>query len=49
MQKESVSPGDTVDVEVTLRPYRRKETKRTFTLTVPEGAVGTCEILVRGG
>lgn len=49
VQKESVSPGDTVDVEVTLRPYRRKETKRTFTLTVPEGAVGTCEILVRGG
>ena len=49
VKKESVRPGETVDVEVTLRPYRAKETKKTFTLTVPKDATDSCEILVRGG
>lgn len=49
VKKETVCPGETVDVEVTLRPYRMKETKKTFTLTVPKDATDSCEILVRGG
>lgn len=42
-------PGDTLDVAVTLRPWRKRPIRRNFTLTVPRDASGTCELLVRGG
>lgn len=43
------SPGEDVKVTVKLRPYRRNPLTKVFSLKVPEGAQGTCDILVRGG
>jgi len=43
------SPGDTLDVLVTLRPWRRAPVKKQFELTIPKDATGSCELLVRGG
>ncbi|MGI6784252.1 MAG: SpoIVB peptidase S55 domain-containing protein [Aminivibrio sp.] len=45
----SFHPGKTVEVKVTLRPYRKKQTVKTFEITIPADAAGLCEILVRGG
>jgi hypothetical protein len=42
-------PGETLNVEVTLRPWRREPVKKHFEVVVPEEAEGTCELLVRGG
>lgn len=42
-------PGDTLNVGVTLRPWRKRPVHKSFTLTVPKEASGTCELLVRGG
>lgn len=44
-----VKPGDTLDVEVTLRPWRRSPVKKKFELTVPKDVTGVCELVVRGG
>jgi hypothetical protein len=46
---DSFAAGETVEVEVTLRPYRKRQTKKTFEITIPKDAGGVCEILVRGG
>lgn len=46
---DSFKTGDTVDVEVLLRPYRKKQVKKTFKITIPKDADGICEIIVRGG
>lgn len=46
---ESFSAGDTVEVEVNLRPYRKKQVKKVFKIVIPKDAGGLCEILVRGG
>jgi hypothetical protein len=43
------APGDTLNVEVTLRPWRRAPVKRHFELTIPQDATGNCELIVRGG
>jgi len=43
------APGDTLNVEVTLRPWRRDPVKKRFEVTVPKGATGSCELVVRGG
>ncbi len=43
------SPGQEVNVEVTLRSWRKEPVKRVFKLKVPEGASGTAELIVRGG
>ncbi|MDR2174594.1 MAG: hypothetical protein LBO82_01480 [Synergistaceae bacterium] len=42
-------PGGTLDVEVTLRPWRRGPVKKHFEVVVPKEAEGTCELVVRGG
>jgi hypothetical protein len=42
-------PGQKVPVEVTLRPYRGKQSKKKLELTVPQDASGPVEIVVRGG
>jgi hypothetical protein len=42
-------PGETLGVEVTLRPWRRAPVKKHFEVTVPKEATGTCELIVRGG
>ncbi|WP_300525051.1 SpoIVB peptidase S55 domain-containing protein [Aminiphilus sp.] len=46
---KEAAPGSDVTVTVKLRPYRRNPLTKTFTLRIPEGAQGTCDILVRGG
>jgi hypothetical protein len=46
---DSFQAGDTAEVEVTLRPYRKKQVKKVFKLSIPKDADGFCEILVRGG
>lgn len=46
---DSFSAGDTVEVEVNLRPYRKKQVKKNFKIVIPKDADGFCEILVRGG
>lgn len=43
------APGDTLDVEVVLRPWRRDPVRRRFELTIPENATGNIELTVRGG
>ena len=43
------APGDTLNVEVTLRPWRRNPVKKRFEITVPKDATGSCELVVRGG
>lgn len=42
-------PGETLEVEVTLRPWRRNPVKKHFEVTVPTNAAGVCELIVRGG
>lgn len=42
-------PGEALNVGVTLRPWRKRPVHKSFTLTVPKEASGTCELLVRGG
>jgi hypothetical protein len=42
-------PGDLLNVEVTLRPWRRSPVKKHFEVVVPKDATGTCELIVRGG
>jgi hypothetical protein len=42
-------PGDTLAVEVTLRPWRRNPVKKHFQVVVPKDATGSCELVVRGG
>ncbi len=42
-------PGQKVPVEVTIRPYRGKQSKKKLELTVPQDASGPVEIVVRGG
>ncbi len=49
VEKKEVKPGDEVSVEVKLRPYRKSQVLKKYTLNVPEDAFGPCEILVRGG
>ena len=49
VKENSFSPGDSIEVEVTLRPYRKKQVKKTYAITLPKDASGECEIVVRGG
>lgn len=48
-EKKAYSPGDSVKVAVTLRPWRKRPVRKTFELKVPENAVSFCEITARGG
>ena len=48
--KDSASPGETVDIEVKLKPYRTEPITRTVSFTVPkEQAPGPLGLTVRGG
>lgn len=49
VKEKEVAPGGKVEVTVKLRPYRKAQESRTFTLNVPDEASGTGEIVVRGG
>ncbi|MDI3532292.1 MAG: hypothetical protein PWR28_637 [Synergistaceae bacterium] len=49
VEKWSVKPGDEIPIKVTLRPYRGEAQVRNFSLRVPEGTSGRCEVVVRGG
>ena len=49
INKTVVEPGDTVEVQVKLRPWRRRQLVRSFDLKVPADARGLCEVVVRGG
>ncbi|MDR3264638.1 MAG: hypothetical protein LBT15_01370 [Synergistaceae bacterium] len=42
-------PGDVLNVEVALRPWRRSPVKKHFEVVVPKDATGICELIVRGG
>lgn len=48
-KKEFYAPGDKVELDVTMRPWRKRAVVKKFTLTVPENAVGFCEVVVRAG
>ena len=43
------SPGEKVEFDITLRPWRKDPFVRTYSLTVPEKVSGTAQLLVRGG
>ncbi len=45
----SAKAGEELPVTVKLRPWRGKPVSRDFTLKVPDGASGVCELVVRGG
>ncbi|MBQ7221819.1 MAG: hypothetical protein IJS28_12680 [Synergistaceae bacterium] len=50
LSADTARPGDEVGVTVTLRGWRTRPTKHTFTMKIPEDASeGTCELIVRGG
>jgi hypothetical protein len=44
-----ICAGDTIEVQVKLRPWRKRQIMRSFDLKVPENASGLCEVIVRGG
>ncbi|MDR1578935.1 MAG: hypothetical protein LBS35_01145 [Synergistaceae bacterium] len=43
------SPGEKVEFDITLRPWRKDPFIRTYSLMVPENVDGTAQLLVRGG
>ena len=48
--KQSVRPGESVDVEVTIRPYRGASEVRTLRMEIPEDAsAGLMNVAVRSG
>jgi len=49
VDKKKIKAGEELKIEVTMRPYRKKQITKEFTLSVPEKAFGPCEVLVRGG
>ena len=48
-KKDSYTPGDKIDLEITLRPWRKRSMIKKIPIIVPKNAVGFAEILVRGG
>ncbi|MDD4159379.1 MAG: SpoIVB peptidase S55 domain-containing protein [Synergistaceae bacterium] len=48
-KKDSYSPGDKLELKITLRPWRKRSMVKKIPVTVPKNAVGFCEIVVRGG
>lgn len=49
LDKEVYNPGDTVEVSVHIRPYRGKNQVKSFSLSIPDGVFGPCQVTVRGG
>ena len=48
-KKDSYAPGEKIDLEITLRPWRKRSMVKKIPIIVPKNAVGFAEILVRGG
>lgn len=48
-KKDSYAPGEKIELEITLRPWRKRSMIKKIPVTIPKNAVGFCEILVRGG
>lgn len=48
-EKNTYCPGEDIELEVTLRPWRKQATVKRLAIKVPEDAIGHCEIVVRGG
>ncbi|NLD04968.1 MAG: hypothetical protein GX672_03590 [Synergistaceae bacterium] len=48
-KKDSYSPGEKIELEITLRPWRKRSMIKRIPIIVPKNALGFCEILVRGG
>ncbi|MBQ0055712.1 MAG: hypothetical protein KBS54_06180 [Synergistaceae bacterium] len=48
-EKEFYSPGDVIELEATIRPWRKEPVVKKISLRVPKKAVGMCEIDVRAG
>ena len=48
-KKDAYAPGDKIELNITLRPWRKRSMVKRIPVIVPQNAVGFCEILVRGG
>ncbi len=48
-KKDTYAPGEKIELNITLRPWRKRSMVKRIPITVPKNAVGFCEILVRGG
>ncbi|HPX03759.1 MAG TPA: SpoIVB peptidase S55 domain-containing protein [Synergistaceae bacterium] len=48
-KKDAYAPGDKIELDITLRPWRKRSMVKRIPVIVPQNAVGFCEILVRGG
>ena len=48
-KKDSYAPGEKIELEITLRPWRKRSMIKKIPVIVPQNSVGFCEILVRGG
>jgi len=48
-EKDFYSPGDEIDLKVTLRPWRLSQVVKNIKLKVPKKSTGICEIDVRAG
>jgi len=49
LKQKSVQPGEKVEAQLSLRPYRGNLFTKSVSLTVPEDYEGSCEVIVRGG
>lgn len=49
VQEKAPAPGDTIHLDVVLKPYRAEEITRTVTYKLPKEASGTVRLNVRGG
>jgi len=47
--KEPLKPGEPFEITVKMRPFRGRAVEKKFVLNMPEDAVGTYEVVVRGG
>lgn len=47
--KEPLKPGEPFEITVEMRPFRGRAVEKKFVLNMPEDAVGTYEVVVRGG
>ena len=49
VKEKEPKPGDTIHLQVTLKPYREKEFVRTIAYKLPKDAGGEVRLNVRGG
>lgn len=48
-KKDFYFPGEKVEINLTLRPWRKRAVVKTIEMKVPKDAAGFCEIVARGG